>query len=61
MAPVVGEQDAALSDRKSQDVGVRHSRVCVATFERGQHVVSQASQLTDNRQSDALIRIKAGH
>jgi hypothetical protein len=61
VAPIVGQQNPAVSHGERQNFGVRHGGIRVSGIRRGDDIVPQPPQLCDYLQWDILVRREAGH
>ncbi len=52
---VESENGASLRGRKREHLFIRHGEVCLAGFERGQHIMTDLPEFLNTKQREVLV------
>lgn len=55
VAAIVGRQNTAFGNSECENVSVPYGRVCSSGVRRGEHIMAEAPQFRNKRQSDVFV------
>lgn len=57
----MADKNATLGDREGEHLAIFDRAICVASFERGQHIVPERAERLDQLEFDVFVRRDARH